>query len=119
MSSGFMIGILAIYNLLKEKKYTILSIIDAKTMVKNNSEEKNYFKIILDVRSKEEYNKGHYIGAINIPYDTIMEDKVKDLESPILVYCRSGRRAIIAAEKLYSLGIRKIYVINQSYHKLR
>tara|TARA_B110000858_G_C17710339_1_gene430253 strand:+ start:590 stop:949 length:360 start_codon:yes stop_codon:yes gene_type:complete len=118
MSSGFMVGILAMYYLLKEKKYTILNIAEAKTMIKNNIDEQNYFKTILDVRSKEEYSEGHYPGAINIPYDTIMEDNVKDLETPILVYCRSGRRAIIAAKKLYSLGIKKIFVINQSYNKL-
>ena len=119
MSSGFMFGILAMYYLIRENKYTILSVKDAKNMIKNNSSNKEYFKTILDVRTKKEYDEGHYPGAINIPYDTITEDNVKDLETPILVYCRSGRRAVIAAKKLYSLGIKKIFVINQGYNKLK
>ena len=31
--------------------------------------ENNY--IIVDVRTKEEYDSSHVVGSINIPYDTI------------------------------------------------
>lgn len=63
--------------------------------------------IILDVRSKEEFNEGHIPGAVLIPYEEI-EDKaevvLQDKHMQILVYCRSGRRSKIAADALVKLG---------------
>ena len=35
-------------------------------------EEKEY--IVIDVRTKEEYDEGHVKGSINIPYDEINKD---------------------------------------------
>ena len=71
--------------------------------------EKN--RIILDVRSREEYDQGHIPGAILIP-DTEIEAKAADLlpdkDQLILVYCRSGRRSKLAAQSLADLGYTNI-----------
>mgnify|MGYP004671839135 FL=1 len=64
--------------------------------------ENNY--IIVDVRTKEEYDTSHIVGAINIPYDTIDENTDLDKSKTIIVYCRSGKRSSIAAETLKKLG---------------
>ena len=68
-------------------------------------------RIILDVRSREEYDQGHIPGAILIP-DTEIEAKAADLlpdkEQLILVYCRSGRRSKLAAQSLADLGYTNI-----------
>ena len=67
--------------------------------------------IILDVRTQEEYDEGHIPGAILIP-DTQIEEKAEevltDKNQLILVYCRSGRRSKLAAEKLAKLGYTNI-----------
>ena len=63
--------------------------------------------IILDVRTEEDFSSGHIKGAILIPYDEIetkCDSILTDKERLILVYCRSGRRSKIAAEKLVELG---------------
>jgi len=60
--------------------------------------------LIVDVRTKEEYNESHLKGAINIPYDEINEDTILDKNLLIFVYCKSGNRSSIAEEKLTSLG---------------
>lgn len=64
--------------------------------------------IILDVRSKEEFDEGHISKAINFDVDTITEESAKqilpDNKQTILVYCRSGRRSKIAAESLAEYG---------------
>ena len=63
--------------------------------------------IIIDARTQEEYDAGHIPGAILIPEYEIAaraENELSDKNQLILVYCRSGRRSKIAAEKLVKLG---------------
>ena len=74
-------------------------------IVKIMEENENY--IILDVRTKEEYNEGHIPNAICIPNETIgqnVEEKLPNKEQLILIYCRSGNRSKQATEKLLNLG---------------
>ena len=74
-------------------------------IVKIMEENENY--IILDVRTKEEYNEGHIPNAICIPNETIDKNVVEKLpnkEQLILIYCRSGNRSKQATEKLLNLG---------------
>lgn len=59
--------------------------------------------IIIDVRTKEEYNESHVIGAINIPYDELATSSLSK-EKIIFVYCRSGTRSKIAYNTLTTLG---------------
>ena len=67
---------------------------------------------IIDVRTSEEFASGHIDGAINIPYEKIGQgiQSIKGLtkESPILVYCRSGRRSAIARSTLEQQGFKRI-----------
>ena len=71
--------------------------------------QNNY--VILDVRTEEEYNEGHIPGAILIPDYEIVERAEKELVDKnqlILVYCRSGRRSKLAAERLAWLGYKNV-----------
>ena len=64
---------------------------------------------VLDVRSPEEYASGHVPGAINIPYDQIaarIAEVPKDKD--VVLYCKSGRRAGIAAEVLAGQGYNRL-----------
>ena len=63
--------------------------------------------IILDVRSKEEYDEGHIDGAVLLPVDNIKDEAgpvIGGKNKTILVYCRSGNRSSLAASRLASLG---------------
>ena len=67
--------------------------------------------ILIDVRTKAEYDDGHAKEAINIPYDEIARhlheiDAYK--EKGVVVYCRSGRRSGIAKQTLLSNGFGKV-----------
>ena len=67
--------------------------------------------IILDVRTREEYDQGHIPGAILIPNTEIearAEEELPDKDQLILVYCRSGNRSKKAAEILVELGYTNI-----------
>jgi phage shock protein E len=64
---------------------------------------------VLDVRSPEEYASGHVPGAVNIPYDQIasrIAEVPKDQD--VVLYCKSGRRAGIAAEVLAGQGYTRL-----------
>ena len=78
--------------------------------MKNILKEKNSY--LIDVRTIEEFNDSHLDNAINIPVDSI-ESGVKsqniDLNSSIIVYCRSGKRSSTASEILYNLGYKNVY----------
>ncbi len=66
---------------------------------------------LVDVRTPQEYAEGHPPGAVNIPYDELARraGELGGPETPVVVYCRSGRRSGIAAETLRGLGYRKVY----------
>jgi phage shock protein E len=71
----------------------------------------NQGAIVIDVRTKEEYDIKHYKNALNIPYDVI-ENHLKELEQykekPIILYCRSGRRSGIAKQILEKYGFKRV-----------
>ena len=89
-----------------EVSYKQISTDEAVTMMQ---EESDY--IILDVRTEEEYEEKHILGAICIPNETIGSDEISELadkDQLIMVYCRSGNRSKQAAEKLVKLGYTNI-----------
>ena len=68
--------------------------------------------IILDVRTKEEYDEKHIPGAVLVPNETIGKNEIKELpdkDQMILVYCRSGNRSKQASGKLIQLGYTNVY----------
>lgn len=68
--------------------------------------------ILIDVRNPDEFKNGHLEGAINVPQadiETIISSIVPDKAAPVYVYCRGGREATMAAEKLKSLGYSDIH----------
>ena len=72
-------------------------------------ESQNTSYILIDVRTKEEYDSGYIPTAINIPYDVIAQNlPTEDRNAKIIVYCRSGHRAGIAKETLESLGFTNV-----------
>ncbi len=63
--------------------------------------------IVIDVRSADEFAKGHAEKSINIPLQEMEErlDEIKKIKSPIVLVCGGGTRNIKAAELLKSCGI--------------
>ena len=64
---------------------------------------------VLDVRSPEEFVSGYVPGAVNIPHDQLasrLTEVPKDKE--IVLYCRSGRRAALAADVLAANGYSRL-----------
>ena len=93
----------------KGEGYKRISMDEAKTLM-----EKEEGYILLDVRTKGEYESGYIPGAINIPLSDIDEKIISflpDKSQMILVYCRSGNRSREASDKLSKLGYTNILEI--------
>ncbi len=72
--------------------------------------EKN--AVLLDVRTPAEYQKGYLQGAINLPQadvDTKAAAVVPSKDTPVYVYCRGGREATMATEKLLKQGYTDVH----------
>ena len=68
---------------------------------------------ILDVRTKNEFDKMRIKGAINIPICEInfnITTLITDKNKRILVYCLNGERTKEAILKLNKLGYNNIYI---------
>ena len=69
--------------------------------------------IILDVREEDEFNEKHIPEAVLLPVGTITEASaaavIPELDSVVLVYCRSGNRSKTASQALTDLGYTSIY----------
>lgn len=67
--------------------------------------------ILIDVRTQAEFDVAHIKGAILIPYDQIknkIAEFVKDKNTEIALYCRTGRRSGIATTILKELGYQNV-----------
>jgi phage shock protein E len=63
--------------------------------------------LILDVRTPGEFGEGHVPGAVNIPHNelaTRLSELNSSSDRPIVLYCKSGRRADMAAKVLQGAG---------------
>ena len=67
--------------------------------------------VVLDVRTRTEYDAGHVPGAINIPF-TEIGTRAGEIPSKgrneLVVYCGHGPRAWLAGARLRRLGFRQI-----------
>ena len=68
--------------------------------------------ILVDVRTEDEYNSGYIESSLNIDYFSnefsVNTDKL-DKNIPIILYCRSGKRSSMSANKISKLGFKEIY----------
>ena len=63
--------------------------------------------LIVDVRTRREYEAGHVPGAIHIPFYTLLvrqDDIPGPRERPVVVYCEHGPRAGVARLALRLTG---------------
>lgn len=71
--------------------------------------------ITVDVREDKEYNEGHILNALHIPYGLI-EKRLAELDpyrnQPLIVYCRSGQRSAQASSVLRKQGFEHIYKLS-------
>ena len=79
--------------------------------LKEELDQTNQSLILLDVRTREEFNSGRIKNSINIPHDLLLSDisLVADYKNEkVVVYCRSGKRAKLVLDRLSDEGFRTL-----------
>ena len=79
---------------------------------------KNEGVVVVDIRTKEEYDKGHLLDAKHIDFfrsDFIESMSELGKDTPIIIHCAVGGRSGKAAKKLEEAGFSKIYDYNGGY----
>lgn len=91
----------------KVKKNLKVKVINAQQF---KQDSKN--KTIVDVRTEEEFGRGHLKNAINIDFfdENYLDYFAKfNKKEPIYLYCRSGRRSNDVANELKKIGFEEVY----------
>lgn len=66
--------------------------------------------IVLDVRTKGEYQGGHIKGSKNIPLQVLAENIASlDKSKPVITCCASGMRSASARDMLKEKGFERVY----------
>ncbi|WP_396588301.1 rhodanese-like domain-containing protein [Bermanella sp. R86510] len=71
--------------------------------------------LVLDIRDKAEFGKGHLVDALNIPQAQIanrLSELEKHKDVPIIVVCKSGQTASAASKTLKDNGFAQVYRLN-------
>jgi len=67
--------------------------------------------VLLDVRDDSEWEAGHVVGSIHLPYHRLREgvpEEVRNTDKPLAVACSGGIRSTLAASLLMRAGIKNI-----------
>ncbi len=84
-----------------------ITYVEARDKMKNEP-----YAILLDVRSKQEYDEYHLEGAVCIPTYELANAISKiamSKEQTIIAYCQSGARSKKAVNLLEKMGYSKVY----------
>lgn len=117
------------YTLLVALMITSLACVDSWSQSKNLPADAFAEKVkhtpgalVLDVRTPEEFSKGHLKDARNINWrDTNFADQVAkiDKSKPVFVYCLVGGRSASAALKMREMGFKEVYELEGGIIKWR
>lgn len=100
-----------------QQKSFMLKPADFSVEIKNNPTAP-----LIDVRTAEEFNKGHLENAVNINWngnDFGKNVMVYDKNKPVFIYCLSGGRSSSAASFLRKNGFKEVYELEGGIIKWR
>ncbi len=78
--------------------------------VKEKLDKREKF-LLVDVREESEWAKDHLPGAIHVGKGIIerdIEERVPDVNTPLVLYCGGGFRSALAADNLQKMGYKNV-----------
>src|SRR5689334_23517884 len=76
--------------------------------------------VVIDVRDPDEYRDGHIEAATNISRGFLefrVGTAVSDPSTPVVLYCQTGLRSMLAAKALKDLGYSTVINLQGGYQK--
>ena len=76
--------------------------------------------VVIDVRDPDEYRDGHLEAASNISRGFLefrVGTAVTDPSTPVVLYCQTGLRSLLAAKALKDLGYSNVINLQGGYQK--
>jgi len=102
------IAVMLIQSLLKDKLSGVKSVTAAQATLLINRQN----ALVIDIRSNDEYKKGHIVNAKNLTLSQIEQGNFAGIDNhknnPIILVCESGARTSGAANKLVKAGFTQI-----------
>jgi rhodanese-related sulfurtransferase len=81
-------------------------------------EKKDPDLVVLDVRTADEFAAGHVPGARNVSHDQLasrLDEFAAERDKQVVLYCRSGRRTLLAEDILRKAGFRNLAHLEGDY----
>ncbi|MDK1025208.1 MAG: rhodanese-like domain-containing protein [Gammaproteobacteria bacterium] len=67
--------------------------------------------LVLDIRDRKDFNAGHIVDAVNVPYTTV-DSRLADLEKyqsrAVVIVCKMGQHSGAVGRKLRALGFNNV-----------
>ena len=102
------IAVMLVHSLIKDKLSGVKSVTTQQATLMINKQN----AIVVDLRSSDEYKKGHIVNAKNLTLSQIEQGNLAGIENhkdtPIILVCESGARASSAATKLVKAGFTQV-----------
>lgn len=67
--------------------------------------------VVLDLRAQSEFNSGHIVDALNVPYTSLAQrlgELEKYKEQPVILVCKMGQHSSAAAKQLMKAGFTQV-----------
>ena len=74
--------------------------------------------VVIDLRSKSDYDSGHIVGTKNIAADKLISDKVfinKNKNKDIILVCERGNYSLMIMKGLLGSGFKSVKCLDQRY----
>ncbi|MGP1956216.1 MAG: rhodanese-like domain-containing protein [Arsenophonus sp. NC-PE1-MAG3] len=73
--------------------------------------------ITIDLRSHDDFRKGHIIDSINLPLSEIKNSNIiefeKNKQKPIIIVSENGGKAFKPAEQLLEYGFKRVFILKE------
>lgn len=76
--------------------------------------------VLIDVRNPEEFRAERIEGSRNVPVESIRNEmNGMDRETPLLIYCKTGKRCLRAFDQLNEMGFHNIMMLDGGLEALK
>ena len=94
------------------------TVLVSQTELLKRLEQKDPDLVVLDVRTADEFAAGHVPGARNVSHEQLasrIDELATARDKQVVLYCRSGRRTLLAEDVLRKAGFKRLGHLEGDY----